>query len=85
MATTEAKAVSFITAIALLVSGGMTILKACGRITSPIIRHPDSPNAFEAGTVPGIFSLRRTGITQPSLTVNYTVSGTASRAMRTNE
>ncbi len=37
IATTEASAVSLMTLIELLVSGGITILTACGRITSTMV------------------------------------------------
>ena len=36
-----------------------------------------SPNASEAGPVTGVFTVTRTGCTTVALTVNYTVSGTA--------
>ena len=52
MATTEASAVSFITLMQLLVSGGMTMRIACGRITSIIVCRLERPSAADASNCP---------------------------------
>ena len=52
MATTEASAVSFTTLMQLLVSGGMTIFTACGRMMSVIICRQLRPSAMEASNWP---------------------------------
>ena len=52
MATTEASAVSLRTLMQLLVSGGITILTACGTTTSRMVSKNPRPSAEAASTWP---------------------------------